>query len=180
MLKRVMRILVIVCSVFVLVACSTTKKQHYWEKEAANAQQKGAYSMGLGDEGEFDVVESYNFSEDDVVSGQKVYFGYDQYTVETTYQPIITANVKYLTGHPNATVRLEGHTDEVGSREYNIALGEHRANAVRDALIAKGVARNQISTVSYGKEYPVTACVDSHKKRCQLNRRTVIIYTELG
>ncbi len=136
--------------------------------------------MGLGDDSEFNVLGSSSLDENEIVSGQKVYFAYNTYVVEPSYEPVLAANAKYLLAHPAAAVRLEGHTDEVGSREYNIALGEHRANSVKEALIAKGVSGNQISTVSYGKEYPVATCVDAHKARCQLNRRTVIIYTELG
>lgn len=109
-----------------------------------------------------------------------VYFDFDKYAIEAEYQPVIVRHANYLIAHPHARVRIEGHTDEVGSREYNIALGERRAEAVKKALIQRGVAVSQLSTVSYGMEYPVAECATLKKQRCQLNRRAIIVLTGKG
>jgi len=102
-----------------------------------------------------------------------VYFDYDASTIKAEYQDIVSAYARYLTGNPVAKVRLEGHTDERGSREYNVALGENRANAVKAALTAAGVAPAQISVISYGKERPA---VEGHDEAAwSKNRRVQII-----
>ena len=174
MLKQWVRIVGVLSCAVVLAACTSSKK-HTGANGAYEAD--GTQSAGLGDQDGFD---GSSDSEGKVGSGQKVYFAYDQYNIQSKYQSIITANVTYLLAHPEAKVRIEGHTDEVGSREYNIALGEHRANSVKEALIQQGVASTQLSTVSYGKEYPVAACAQFQNAPCELNRRAVLVYSNLG
>ena len=83
-------------------------------------------------------------------------------------------HAKYLTRNPGTRVRLEGHADERGTREYNVGLGERRANAVRDALLLRGVSARQISVVSYGEERPVSL---GHNERAwDQNRRVEFVY----
>ena len=87
--------------------------------------------------------------------GRKViYFDFDKSEIKPEFAPIITANAQNLTSHPNLKIKLEGNTDERGTREYNIGLGERRAQAVRRALMLQGVSQNQITTVSFGAERP--------------------------
>jgi len=87
---------------------------------------------------------------------------------------VVGAHAKYLASHGSARVRLEGHTDERGSREYNIGLGERRAQAVRRALLLQGASEGQISTVSYGEERPA---VPGHDEAAWAkNRRVEIVY----
>ena len=83
-----------------------------------------------------------------------IYFDYDSSEIRSEYLQVVAAHAAYLVKYPNARVRLEGHTDERGSREYNIGLGERRAQAVRRALQLQGAAETQIATVSYGEERP--------------------------
>ena len=118
MLKLWVRILGVACCAAALIGCSSSGKGPFWGSE----QTQSAQSLGLGEGDEFDIVSSSNYSEDQVVSGQKIYFFYDKYTIEPAYKGIVAANVKYLISHPQAKIRVEGHTDEVGSREYNIAI----------------------------------------------------------
>ncbi len=87
---------------------------------------------------------------------------------------IIEANARSLTGNRRIITQLEGHTDERGSREYNIALGERRANAVRQVMIAMGVSPQQIRVVSYGEERPAASGQD--EQSYALNRRVEIVY----
>src|SRR5688500_17266616 len=89
-------------------------------------------------------------------AGTIVYFDYDRAEIKAEFVPIVTAHAKYLNGGNTLKVRLEGHSDERGSREYNIGLGERRAQAVRRALMLQGVTEAQITTVSYGEERPAT------------------------
>jgi len=107
------------------------------------------------------------------LSNNLVYFDYDSSAIKPEYQSVVDAYAKYLTANPVAKVRVEGHTDERGTREYNIGLGERRANAVKDALTAQGVTPAQISVISYGEERPLA---DGHDESSwSQNRRAQII-----
>ena len=86
-----------------------------------------------------------------------VYFDFDSSEIKGDGTDVVAAHAKFLAGHSGTRVRLEGHTDERGSREYNIGLGERRAQAVRRALLLQGATDAQISTVSYGEERPAVA-----------------------
>ena len=86
----------------------------------------------------------------------------------------MAAHARYLAANPTVRVRLEGHTDERGSREYNIGLGERRAQAVRRALLLQGATETQLSTVSYGAERPAAA--GSNEAAWAQNRRVEIVY----
>lgn len=101
-------------------------------------------------------------------------FSYDDSTLAPKYLPSVNAQADYLKTHPGAQVLLAGHTDERGSREYNVALGEHRANTVADILRMAGVSRQQVRVVSYGKERPANYGHDegSHAQ----NRRVEFTY----
>jgi peptidoglycan-associated lipoprotein len=120
-------------------------------------------------------------SEDEVAGPQSgllvkrtVYFDFDSAEIKGEGTDIVAAHAKYLAANPATRVRLEGHTDERGSREYNIGLGERRAQAVRRALLLQGAADTQISTVSYGEERPAVAGHD--ETAWAKNRRVEIVY----
>jgi len=103
-----------------------------------------------------------------------VYFDFDSSEIKGEGTDIVAAHAKYLAANPSTRVRLEGHTDERGSREYNIGLGERRAQAVRRALLLQGGSDAQISTVSYGEERPA---VPGHDEAAWAkNRRVEIVY----
>lgn len=106
--------------------------------------------------------------------GRSVYFAYDSYTVDPRYQPTMQGNAQYLAAHPGAHVQLQGNTDARGSREYNLALGQKRADAVRQGLELLGVKPDQMEAVSYGKEKP-KASGDTPQAYAQ-NRRVDIVY----
>lgn len=103
-----------------------------------------------------------------------VYFDYDSYVVRDEFRPAIAANARYLRDNPRAQVSLQGHTDERGSAEYNLALGQKRAEAVRQALLLLGVNESQIEAVSYGKERP--AAYGSGEEAWSQNRRVEFVY----
>ena len=109
------------------------------------------------------------------LSDKVIYFEFDRYEVQPQYRDVVTAHGAYLAANNTARVRVEGHCDERGTREYNLGLGERRANAVRELLMAAGARANQIETVSYGEEQPVATC---HMESCwSQNRRAVVVYT---
>lgn len=104
-----------------------------------------------------------------------VYFDLDQDAVKPEFQAIMACHAKYLNDRPSARINLEGNTDERGSREYNMGLGERRGNAVSSALQAAGGSGSQLSVVSYGEERPV--CTESTEECWAKNRRVEIVYT---
>jgi peptidoglycan-associated lipoprotein len=109
-----------------------------------------------------------------LLAKRTIYFDFDSSEIKGEGTDIVGAHAKYLSMHSNVHVRLEGNTDERGSREYNIGLGERRAQAVRRALLLQGASDAQISTVSYGAERPVDAGHD--EAAWAKNRRVDIVY----
>lgn len=92
--------------------------------------------------------------------GDRIFFNTDSSVIRPDAQTILTRQAQWLNQYPSYTITIEGHADERGTREYNIALGARRAAATRDFLVARGVAGNRLKTISYGKERPVAACDD--------------------
>ena len=105
-----------------------------------------------------------------------VYFEYDSSEIRSDYVGVVAAHAAYLVKYPTTRARLEGHADERGSREYNIGLGERRAQTVRKALVLQGVAESQITTVSYGEERP--AVEGSDESAYAQNRRVEIVQVQ--
>jgi len=103
-----------------------------------------------------------------------VYFDFDRSDIRPEFASLITAHARHLAGAGATRIRLEGHTDERGSREYNIALGERRAQAVRRALMLQGAGDAQLTTVSYGEERP--AAEGSDEAAYEKNRRVELVY----
>ncbi len=110
----------------------------------------------------------------ELLSKRIVYFDFDRADIRADSQSVVNAHAAFLSKNPNQKVRLEGHADERGSREYNIGLGERRGQAVRRALLLQGVAEAQLNTVSYGEERPAAA--GSDEQAYALNRRVEIVY----
>ncbi len=104
-----------------------------------------------------------------------LYFDFDQATIRPEFQEAVKCHAKYLNDRPSSHMRLEGNADERGSREYNLGLGERRAQAVQSALLAAGASASQIDVVSYGEERPT--CRDHNEACWQKNRRVNIVYT---
>jgi len=111
-----------------------------------------------------------------VLANRLIFFDYDSAEIKPKYQDLIVAHGKYLASYPDVKIRLEGHTDERGSREYNLALGEERAKSVRRLLLLQGVADDNINIVSFGEELPLDLGHD--ESAWQQNRRVEIVYEE--
>lgn len=169
--------------------CASKMPEGYGEGDAAPA--------GEGMEGGQEGAETYGLSEDEIyaegfdfvndpqsplndpqsdLAQRLIYFDFDSDTVRDEFLEVIAAHGRFLAEHPTLRVRLEGHTDERGTREYNVALGERRAKAVQSLMELQGVAPDQIETVSYGEELPLAFGHD--EESWAKNRRVEIVYEE--
>ena len=106
--------------------------------------------------------------------GERVYFDTDQYDIRSDAQPTLAAQAQWLNRYSAVRVRIEGNADERGTREYNLALGARRANAVREFLVGQGVSGSRISTLSYGKEKPIDGGSSEDSWAKNRNARTAI------
>jgi len=103
-----------------------------------------------------------------------VYFDYDKSDLRGDQQSSVQADAQFLNQHPNVNITIEGHCDERGSTDYNLALGDQRASAVKAALTGAGISASRIKTISYGKEKPF--CTESNEACWQQNRRGHLVY----
>ncbi len=106
-------------------------------------------------------------------AGDRVFFAFDRSDITPEARQILARQADWLRRYPNVTVTIEGHCDERGTREYNLALGERRAQAAKNVLVASGIPASRISTISYGKERP--AVVGSSEESYAQNRRAVTV-----
>ena len=137
----------------------------------------GANTTGIGGAGGPDVFQEIpGPTAEGLLSRLVVYFEFDQSDIEADFNELLAAHGEYLAGNSGASVRLEGHADETGSREYNIGLGERRAQAVRRVLLLQGAATEQLTTVSFGEERP--AAFGSDDESYSLNRRVELVYRQ--
>jgi len=133
------------------------------------------YSSAKGINGSQTFIGS-NGTGEDAKNANTYYFAYDNSELSPEAKTEVGKHAKYLLEHPSVKVRIEGHTDERGSREYNVALGERRAQSVSGALAADGVLGNQVAVVSYGEEKPA---VQGHDESAwQWNRRAKLVYEQ--
>jgi peptidoglycan-associated lipoprotein len=105
--------------------------------------------------------------------GDTVHFGYDQYAIQDADRATLQKQATWLNQYPNVRVTVEGHADERGTREYNLALGARRANSVKEFLVSLGVSTARVDTISYGKERP--ACSESNESCWAQNRRGITL-----
>lgn len=133
----------------------------------------GATTAGLGNGGQIGIT-AEEAARQRLMEDIVVYFDFDRSEIRAEFNQMLSAHADYLASNPNVSVRLEGHADETGSREYNIGLGERRAQAVRRVLLLQGVGEGQLSTVSYGEERP--AALGSDEEAYGLNRRVELVY----
>ena len=181
MMKR-MQVLAVAVMVLGLAACQKPIKPD--ATEAPPADTSAATSAGLGGEaaagaGTGTATPALTAQQQalaELKGKNVVYFDFDSSEISPQYVQVVAAHAAYLVKFPTARVRLEGHTDERGSREYNIGLGERRAQTVRRALMVQGVAEAQITTVSYGEERP--AVEGSDEAAFAQNRRVEMVHTQ--
>ncbi len=169
-------IVVLVATAFATAAChkSTTLPDENTASQVGAGEGSGGASTSSQGSGSGIQVSPLEQQQEELRKQLVVYFDFDQAEIKPEFSAMLAAHGMYLASHPNAQVRLEGHTDERGSREYNIGLGERRAQAVRRALLLQGANNNQLSTVSYGEERP--AATGSDEEAWRLNRRVELVY----
>jgi len=169
-LKTVVHAILLTSSLLLLNACSAPGNgSKSGDQYTGTYDGNGARTSGLGDSSNYGDAGSQR----SLVMQRTYYFDFDRSAVRDEYKPAIYANANYLMQHPNMKIIVEGHTDPRGSREYNVALGESRANAVADLLRSKGVNATQIRVVSYGSERPAVSGHD--EEAFQKDRRAVIV-----
>jgi len=176
-------ILILICSI--MVACGPKRTEtadpidddNNVQVEDTNTQVDAVTTYQFKGKTYYDIccdADDLNNSES-LLSQRVILFAYDQATVESEYREVIAIHARYLSQNPSAKMVLEGHADERGTPEYNLALGEKRGNSVANLLRAQGASAGQISVVSFGEEKPVALCND---ESCwSQNRRVRIVYT---
>src|SRR3984885_2068354 len=173
-MRRILVVLLVAC--LGLTACAH-KKPNEPPPPPASEVGAGSEASGAGANGA-----AAGQNGDDETAGPQagllakrvIYFDFDNSEIKGEGTDIVGAHAKYLASNPSARVRLEGHTDDRGSREYNIGLGERRAQSVRRALLLQGATEAQLSTVSYGAERPAVAGHD--ETAWAKNRRVEVVY----
>ncbi len=174
------RFLLILGVVTILAGCSSAVKLDevpVEDKAGTTVSQSGAEGTGSGvGKGGVTPVDIGASSQQAATSegARFVYFDYDSFVIKPEFQPIIETHARYIKADKSRKVAIEGHTDERGGREYNLALGQKRAEAVRSALGLLGVGDSQVEAVSFGKEKPMVQGSDD--AALSKNRRAEIRY----
>lgn len=166
-----LRTLALVSALFIITACNTTNS-------AKNAGATGGSSDVIAkkydiESGDLEAFSNLPGSKVGARAHDRVFFGFDSSVLSSDAQATLNRQVKWLKKNPDSKVTVEGHCDERGTREYNLALGDRRANAVKNYLVSSGISAGRITPISYGKERP--AVVGSNHAAWAENRRGVTI-----
>ena len=167
-----------------VTACTTTPEQEQAPEVVDKSgsatmaddgtDDAGSAAQSFGAEGDQATALQQLGDPESLLSVRIIYFDYDSSAVSSQFEEIIQAHASFLQGNPDQTTTLEGHADERGSREYNLALSERRALAVKKQLVVLGASPDQIRTVSYGEERPADPGHD--EQAWGLNRRVEFVY----
>ena len=175
----ILRSLLILSTVFVLAACSSDEETIDSGMNGAGTMTDGTMNGGTGSGydgmGGAGVGSVAPGSQQDLAVnvGDRVFFAVDQSDVAGEGQATLDRQAAWLKQYPNVALTIEGHADERGTREYNIALGERRATAIRNYLMSQGIDGSRLNTISYGKERP--AVTESNPEGWAQNRRGVSV-----
>ena len=182
-MNRFAKLLITLMAVALMAACATTFDDEDVTDEPRPVDDDVATVDVIGDDPALDALpmddefrRGLTAEERDFLAERTVYFAFDSSTISADDEAIVRAHARYMSRHPDSRVVLEGHTDERGSREYNIGLGERRSQSVRRMLLAQGVSSDQIETVSFGEEQP--ADMRSNEEAWALNRRVEFVYEQ--
>jgi peptidoglycan-associated lipoprotein len=175
--KRLIPWVSLIFSIGLLAGCTSAPDRQAGADVSEQSMGAGTYggdastaAASVGEAWQGDPLENPN----SLLASRVIYFDFDQSTVRADYLDVISAHADYLAANPQVVVRLEGHADERGTREYNLGLGENRANSVRSLMMAQGVADNQLVVVSYGEER--AAAYEHNEEAWALNRRVELVY----
>lgn len=172
MMNRVLKGFAIVGLTAALAACGSSVELDENAAGTGNGMAGGGSSAGVGTggAGQYDPFNPQS----PLAQQRSVYFDFDSYTVSEQYRPVVEMHASYLSGNPQQQVIIEGNTDERGSSEYNLALGQRRSEAVRRVLMLLGVRDDQVEAISLGKERPI-ATGGTEEAHAQ-NRRADFVY----
>ena len=170
-LNKVLKGLMLAVPVMAIAACSSHKSANNGDESAMGAGAGTGMDMN-GNNGSSD--EQARLQMQELQRNNIVYFDLNKYDIRSDFAQMLDAHANFLRSNPSYKVTVEGHADERGTPEYNIALGERRANAVKMYLQGKGVSADQIAIVSYGKEKP--AVLGHDESAYAKNRRAVLVY----
>lgn len=175
-LSKKVRILTIVLSGIMLGACSSTGGTKSDDKSDMGRAEVEDHSRAepTGYKGKHSFTRESLDDPSSPLSRRTIYFEYNMSEIDAEGKDALEHHAAYMAAYPDISVVLEGHADERGSREYNIALGERRAQSVRRVLLFQGVSDKQIETVSYGEERP--ASLGHNASSWQQNRRVELVY----
>lgn len=175
--KSLLKSLLIAFPLLALSACSTTSSEQSGQADnpASNDTQQQEETVVTSPAEPVKTPEEKQMERYADLRTQKIiYFNFDDADIRPEFAELLKAHADYLVKNPGVNVRIEGHTDERGTPEYNIALGERRANAVKQYLMNLGVPASQMSTVSYGEEMPLDT--GHNEEAWAKNRRAVLVY----
>ncbi len=173
-MKRSLKWAMMLLIALALAACSSKSD----DKNTSVVGGGGATGAGVGTNPDFDDSMDARMAKILGIEKNTVYFDFDKDIIKPEYMSILQANASYLKKHPNARILIAGNADPRGSREYNIGLGQRRADVVRQGLITMGVNANQMRTVSYGSEKPAVSGNDDYAY--SQDRRDDITYDNAG
>ncbi len=162
-------------ALLLVAACASEEKEVATSSGSGASQQNSASpsSSASASSGSSVSAPAPGSVEEFITIGDRVYFDFDKAEIRNDGTPTLNDQAAWLKKYPNITIVVEGHADERGTREYNLALGERRANAVKEYLVSRGILANRIETVSYGKERP--AVLGSNDAAWAQNRRGVSV-----
>ena len=173
--SRFLTMTLAVVMAFSLAACSSSDEELVVDQQEVMSSEREGITEGaaLSDIYDESLSNPTAGSQSDLVVnvGDRVFFGYDRYDLSSQARATLENQARWLSQYPTLNVTVEGHADERGTREYNLALGDRRANSVKNYLIALGVSPSRIQTISYGKERP--AVPGSNSTSWSQNRRSV-------
>ncbi|MDX1669027.1 MAG: peptidoglycan-associated lipoprotein Pal [Limnobacter sp.] len=173
-MKNVLRSLSLATLLAVLAACSSTPIDQKAPIESKTGNEVSTDTRAVPTvEPEKANMDPLNDPEGKLAE-RSVYFDLDEYSIKPQYRDLIQAHARYLAANPSRSVVIQGHTDERGGAEYNLALGQRRADAVKTLMKALGVSESQVETVSFGKEKP--RAFGSNEAAWAENRRADIVY----
>ena len=162
----------IIAATIILAACATTQPETTSSSDSSTSSSSSS-NVSLVQNGVYVGDETIEMLAVDVPD--RVFFAYDSYALTSAAQSTLSKQAKWLKANPSVTISVEGHADERGTREYNLALGDRRANAAKDYLMSQGISSNRVTTISYGKERPVKS--GSNDTAWAQNRRSVTVRT---
>ena len=175
---KLLRVMSLIACLVLVAGCGTntlTRSESYSNESATGTSSDGSFSDIESDE--IGTSEFAYFSKEyfDYEIGDRVFFALNESALSDEAKEILIKQAEWLEGNPDSTIVIEGHADERGTREYNLALGARRSEAVRTFLLQQGIGAVRMSTVSYGKERPFAACSD---ETCWSKNRRVVTQIE--